>query len=136
MNVGSFTGDLVAGDHYAIRNVLARAAWAVDQGNAEGLIELFTPDALIEYFGERFTGSQGIRAFAADSRRCEWSAGLQHWSYAVDIRGSGRHCTASSLLLVSHRFGVSLQMLAQCRDDLVKVDGQWVVERRSVGRLP
>ena len=54
-------------DRDAIRHIQIRYAWSLDNHNWEALKEIFLPDAVADYRGERFEGIEAIVAKCASS---------------------------------------------------------------------
>ncbi len=54
-------------DRDAIRHIQIRYAWSLDNHNWEALKEVFLPDAVADYRGERFEGLEAIVAKCASS---------------------------------------------------------------------
>ena len=54
-------------DRDAIRHIQVRYAWSLDNHNWEALKEVFLPDAVADYRGERFEGLEAIVAKCASS---------------------------------------------------------------------
>jgi 3-phenylpropionate/cinnamic acid dioxygenase small subunit len=48
-------------DHVAIADLLARYCLALDFGDVDGWVGLFTPDARYEVYGRSFDGHEGLR---------------------------------------------------------------------------
>src|SRR5574338_625739 len=48
-------------DHVAICDLLARYCLALDAGDVDGWVALFTPDARYEVYGRSFEGHAGLR---------------------------------------------------------------------------
>ncbi|BAK67474.1 hypothetical protein SLG_27990 [Sphingobium sp. SYK-6] len=74
--------DLSVEDRFALEDLLAAYAWALDTGDVEGLVACFTPDARMveEVFEEPdiWEGHEGIRGIAEHYRNAEGFPGRQH----------------------------------------------------------
>ena len=115
-----------ADDQTAIRELIAAYALALDAGDVDGCVELFTADAQFLVYGRSFTGHEGIGKMFRDAPRGLHLTGVSR----IDVRGNT--ATARSQVLFV-RAG-SLQLRPALYDDelvrSVTEDGQWRFRRR------
>ena len=66
-------------DRFEILDLLGKLYWALDTGDAEGIVALFTPDGVMTRGGgDRYEGIERLREFAAHSTGNEGTRGRQH----------------------------------------------------------
>jgi ketosteroid isomerase-like protein len=72
------TGTLTADDQLAIRDTIARYAWALDTGDVDGFVACFCRDGVLVWDAfekpERWEGAEGLRHFAEFFRSLPSSA--------------------------------------------------------------
>lgn len=131
---------LTTEDHFLIRELYARYAWATGTGDIEAFGDLFAPDAVMEDLGVRYEGGpDGARRFLRAWMDRGASAGRQHWVGQVVLDGNSEQCTSKAFAIVPHRnaLGTPSQLIAwvgHYTDELVKVDGRWRFRQRLVER--
>jgi uncharacterized protein (TIGR02246 family) len=114
-----------ADDQTAIRDLIAAYALALDAGDADGCVELFTDDAQFLVYGRSFDGHEGIGKMFRDAPRGLHLTGVSR----IDVRGD----TATACSQVLFVRAGSLQLRPALYDDeMVRVteDGQWRFQRR------
>ncbi len=74
----------VTDDHAAIRELIAAYALALDAGDIEGCVELFTADAQFLVYGRSFDGHDGIRKMFQDAPRGLHLTGVSR----IDVHGN------------------------------------------------
>jgi uncharacterized protein (TIGR02246 family) len=110
-------------DQAAIRELIADYALALDAGDIEGCLQLFTDDAEFLVYGKSFAGRDGIGGMFRDAPRGLHLTGVSRIDVRDDIASA-----RSQVLFV--RAG-SLQLRAALYDDeVVRVDGRWRFRRR------
>jgi uncharacterized protein (TIGR02246 family) len=115
-----------ADDHIAIRELIADYALALDEGDVDGCVKLFTVDAQFLVYGRSFTGHEGIGQMFRDAPRGLHLTGVSR----IDVRGN----TATALSQVLFVRAGSLQLRPALYDDelarSVTEGGQWRFQRR------
>ena len=115
-----------ADDQTAIRELIAAYALALDAGDVDGCVELFTADAQFQVYGRAFAGHDGIRKMFQDAPRGLHLTGVSR----IDVRDNT--ATARSQVLFV-RAG-SLQLRPALYDDevvrQVTDGGQWRFRNR------
>ena len=110
-----------ADDQTAIRDLIAAYALALDAGDADGCLKLFTEDAQFLVYGRSFDGHEGIGKMFRDAPRGLHLTGVSR----IDVRG-GTATARSQVLFV--RAG-SLQLRPALYDDelvrQIAEGGQW-----------
>jgi hypothetical protein len=127
-------------DHSSILQTLARVAHAVDRGRAEELRGLYTETAALEVRGlgveAEHAGAHAGRDAVVDSLvglYAHTRGHCRHWNGLPDIRATAQGATATSYFVVVRtgqvpQAGVILTGIYL--DDLVRVDGEWLIQRR------
>jgi 3-phenylpropionate/cinnamic acid dioxygenase small subunit len=119
-----------------IRDAIARYAHCVDGGRFDELVELFTPDGVLEVEGEPpRRGREEIKAFVAGAGRglaTETGASrIRHHIGSVVIEVASReHARARCYFLAVTDRGVD--HWGRYRDELVRSSDQWRFARRQV----
>jgi uncharacterized protein (TIGR02246 family) len=115
-----------ATDTAAVRELIAAYALALDAGDVEGCVQLFTPDAQFFVYGRSFDGQDGIRKMFQDAPRGLHLTGVSR----IDVRGDT--ATARSQVLFVRAVDLHLRP-ALYDDELVRQGtegGQWRFQRR------
>lgn len=107
----------------AIRQLIAGYALALDAGDIDGCVLLFTPDAQFFVYGRSFDGHDGIRKMFQDAPRGLHLTGVSR----IDVRGDT--ATAQSQVLFVRAGDLHLRP-ALYDDQFVNEDGQWRFQRR------
>ena len=132
------SGDAVAGDRVEIEALFADYAWALDTADIEGVLGLFSEDAVMQDPFGRFTGSgpEGVRRFFEGLFARPEFAGRIHWVSQLRLTPVGEDYRVDSYALVPAAFpngAVNLHLLAFYRDVVRKERGRWVFVERLVG---
>ena len=115
-----------ATDTVAVRELIAAYALALDAGDIEGCVQLFTPDAQFFVYGRSFDGQDGIRKMFQDAPRGLHLTGVSR----IDVRGDT--ATARSQVLFVRAVDLHLRP-ALYDDEFVRQGtegGQWCFQRR------
>jgi len=113
----------VTDDQAAIRELIAGYALALDAGDIDGCVQLFTGDAEFVVYGRSFAGHDGIAKMFSDAPRGLHLTGLSR----IDVRDDT--ATARSQVLFVRAGDLHLRP-ALYDDDLVSDGGQWRFRRR------
>ena len=113
-------------DCAAIRELIAGYALALDAGNVDECVGLFTDDAEFLVYGRSFAGHDGIGRMFRDAPRGLHLTGVSR----IDVRDNT--ATARSQVLFVRASDLRLRP-ALYDDELVSVNGRWRFRRR---RLP
>jgi hypothetical protein len=115
-----------------IKELFARYAWAVDTGDVDGFVALFTPDAVIDDPSGRYAP----REYVEYVRGSATFPGRQHWIGHSQVRGDARRCRVRSFGMATHLYGrtgaTTITWLGYYEDVLVTNDGTWRFERRTI----
>jgi hypothetical protein len=125
-------GSLTAQDRAEIQELFARYAWALDMGDTDGFVAVFTKDGVFD--GTKYTqGEEALRVLGEEIKHGPRAIGLQHWSGNSVYEGDDSrvvvrsHCTAPRRL----EGGVhTLVYVGYYIDECVKVDGKWLIKSR------
>lgn len=85
-------------DRLEIQDLIARYAYAIDDRNWDGLDQVFTPDAIIDYTevgGQRGRRDE-IKAYLADAMSN--FSGFQHMAATTELKLDGDKATARTIL--------------------------------------
>jgi len=111
-------------DHVAIADLLARYCLALDLGDVDGWLALFTPDARYEVYGRTFEGADGLRGMIEGA-----PAGLHLGGPPVIEMVDDDHArTTQNLLFVDRDTGAS--RAAVYDDELCRTDLGWRIAKR------
>ncbi|MEO6041157.1 MAG: nuclear transport factor 2 family protein [Croceibacterium sp.] len=126
-------------DQAAIRDAVARCAWALDTGDVEGFVERFCADGVLvwDVFEtlERWEGAAALRHFAEFFRSQPTSAGRQHHVTNTVIAPCAQGARAMSYVTVALRQGHGPHLLNVMGyyDDLFRRDGgKWLLAERTI----
>jgi hypothetical protein len=109
-------------DHVEIRNLMAKYCVYLDLEDAEGWINLFTPDAVYQVYGREFLGHDGLRQITTGA------PGGFHLGGPVAIKLDGdRAATLRNLLFVDSSNGETRHAVYD--DDLVRTPDGWRIAR-------
>src|SRR5689334_20467070 len=90
-------------DRFAIEDLLNRLCWALDTGDAEGVVSCFTPDGvMVQGGGQRFEKTEGLRKFAERATEPAGAKGRQHIVKPLFFIRSGDGWTMRSYLTILH----------------------------------
>lgn len=133
------TGSLSAEDQLAIRDCIARYAWALDTGDVEGFASCFASGGELfwDSFEEelRWTGTAALRHFAEFFRSLPSSAGRQHHVSNIVIEPVEGGARARSYCAVALRQGDgphALHMMGWYEDHLLVEQGRWCIAQRVI----
>lgn len=127
-------------ERVAVERLFADYAWALDTGDRERFISLFTEDGRIEDLGRRYEGPRrsGPGGFIDEMRAAARFRGKQHWAtHTLLTPDGGDRWTARSFAMVTtlHITGATcVDMVGHFRDVLVKDDGRWLFAERVLSR--
>lgn len=110
-------------DHTAIRELIAGYALALDAGDIDACVQLFTADAEFLVYGRSFAGPEAIAKMFRDAPRGLHLTGLSR----IDV-GDDTATARSQVLFV--RAGDLHLRPALYDDELLRRDGQWRFQRR------
>ena len=126
-------------DRFAIQDLMARYAWALDTGDVDALVECFHPDAVVleEVFEDpdRWEGHAGIRALGEHYRNSPGFPGRQHHVSQLLLEGEPPSVGAKSFAFVTECHGeppYTLRFAGYYQDRLRKADGLWRFQCRTI----
>ena len=133
------TETLSTEDQLAIRDVIARCAWALDTGDVEGFVACFCTDGVLLWdvfeTPDRWEGEAALRHFAEFFRAQPTSAGRQHHVTNTVITPSEGGALARSYVTVALRQGQGphlLNVMGHYEDRFRRDDGQWRLAERAI----
>jgi uncharacterized protein (TIGR02246 family) len=116
----------VTDDQAAIRELIAGYALALDGGDIDACVQLFTADAEFVVYGRSFAGHEGIAKMFRDAPRGLHMTGLSRIDVGPDEPGTA---TARTQVLFVRAGDLHLRP-ALYDDFLVRDDGQWRFQQR------
>ncbi len=130
-------------DEVRIHDLYARYSWALDTGDTEAYVRLFTPDAVVfETVPEgvrRVEGRDAIREFVLRFHRNPDFPGRQHRISQVlispDPEGRPDRRRVRSYVLATHTDDGYEPVVFWCgygEDVVARVDGEWLIESREI----
>jgi hypothetical protein len=131
---------LSADDRLDIMDLIARYAYTLDSGDLDGYVRNFAPNGVLF---EQHHGQDQIREYVAMLMRQGRAGPLpsgdvayRHFVGAPVIDGDGSNATVHSYLLwVNMGSDPPVSSAAEYTDEVVKLDGRWVFQSRSLRRL-
>ncbi len=132
-------GPLTLEDRFAIQDLVARYAWALDTGDIDALVACFTADARMveEVFEDPdvWEGHDGIRRVSEHYRNAPNFPGRQHHTSQLLVEGDADAARAKSMVFVTECHGEPpylLRFAGYYQDELVKQDGRWLFKQRII----
>jgi hypothetical protein len=126
--------NLSADDKFAIQDVIARYARALDTADHEGYAALFAPDGVVEISGEEHTGRDDIAAYIQRLCSRDGWAGIRHHNTQIMFEdGDGQRCKVSSYNMIMYRNrdgSVVPRQQGFYSDEFVKLGGLWYFAER------
>jgi uncharacterized protein (TIGR02246 family) len=131
-------GKISVEDWVAISNLIGEYYWRVDENDAEGWADLFTPDGAFIGLGQDFRGREGLKQVPA--LYAPMGGRLRHSPAAIWIEyGATRdEALAKYHTLVTTWMpepGPELMEMALCDLTLTRVDGSWKIRANNVTLL-
>ena len=130
---------LSVADQLAIREVIARYAWALDTGDVDGFVACFCRDGVLlwDAFEEtqRWAGHAALRHFATFFRDLPTSAGRQHHVTNTLVAACDEGARSRSYAAVALRQGDGphlLHVMGYYEDLFREEDGQWRLAERVI----
>jgi ketosteroid isomerase-like protein len=131
--------DLSPADELAIREVIARYAWALDTGDVDGFVACFCRDGVLVWDAfeepERWQGAEALRHFASFFRSLPTSAGRQHHVSNTIVTPLGDGARSRSYVAVAVRQGEGphlLSVMGYYEDWFRREDGHWRLAERVI----
>jgi len=130
---------LSTADNLAIRDVIARYAWALDTGDVEGFVACFASDGRFVWdaFEEPtvWAGHEALRHFASFFRDLPTSAGRQHHVTNILVTPAPGGAAARSYAAVALRQGDgphALHVMGWYEDRFRREGGAWKIAERVI----
>ncbi|GAB2895833.1 nuclear transport factor 2 family protein [Microbulbifer echini] len=117
-------------DRFAISDLLSRYTLTIDNCDARGWASLFTLDGHFQHGSRVIRGREKLERYALihNKLRCRHitSSPLHHLSED----GQSASGKATTVEINATRSGYRIAVIAEYRDELVKVDGNWLIRCR------
>lgn len=130
---------LTAEDRLDIQQLIYGYAWALDTGDADRFVALFSDDAVLLWDAfeqpEEWRGHTELRAFIEDFRDLPSTAGRQHHVSNVLIAGEGDRAQATAYIavMVRQESGTCpVTVLGWYDDEFVRCPGGWRITRHVI----
>jgi hypothetical protein len=130
---------LSAADHFAIQALLYRYAWALDTGDVDAFVQLFSKDGVLVWDAfdapEAWSGHAELRAFAEDLRDLPTTAGRQHHVANVLAAGSNGRATVKAYVTVHLRQAEAphpITVMGWYEDECVLDADGWKLKRHVI----
>ncbi len=127
---------LPAEDQLAIQQLIAGYAQSLDGGDADAYADKFIPDGVVEWANGRVAGRDEIRKWVKGLMRGgigATPAQVRHLVNVPYIKGGGSRVTAHTYVVIfglNKAGAVNVPSVASYEDTIVKVNGQWLFEKR------
>lgn len=123
-----------ADDLEAIRRVLASYCQFCDDGRFDDWEQLFSEDATFIVMGRTHAGRPAIRAFIEAGQPPERRGKHITANALIELHDGAERATASTDYIFIARTGGGLAVTSAGRyyDELVKVDGTWLITSREI----
>lgn len=126
-------------DQSAIQALLYRYAWALDTGDVDAFVEVFSHDGVLVWDAfevpEEWHGHAELRAFAEDLRDLPSTAGRQHHVANVLATGGQGLASVKAYVTVHLRQAEAphpVTVMGWYEDECVQVDGVWKIRRHVI----
>jgi uncharacterized protein (TIGR02246 family) len=125
---------LSAADQLAILEVITRADEAAGRRDADGYVELFTEDAVLDGTQGRHAGREALRASVGPIWAAEGPATLHLTLNPVIEPGPSDDLAVarSVLLIIDPAAPPAIRTAAAITQELSRADGSWRITRRTV----
>jgi hypothetical protein len=123
-------GALTAQDYAEIQQLYGRYNWAIDAGDVEGYVALYTPDGSFN----TFNGAEGLRTFMKGRQ----GGTRRHWNSNLVITPSPEGASGKVYLLLVDVGAKppAISTAARYEDRLVKTAGGWRFKKRQTSPDP
>jgi len=121
----------------AIREVMARYCFALDDGRFADMAALFTEDGTWQTFFGKATGREAIAEFAAGLRahRTENPRAIHHvTNIVITLDGDTAKVRSNWTTVQNAPEGPKIGSGGAYDDEMVKVGGQWFFKHRTIDR--
>jgi hypothetical protein len=130
---------LTVADRLDIYDLFARYGWALDSGDADGVVAAFTPDGVVEVMETTFEARfPNIREWITDFFATnEGFRGRQHYINQIVIDGDGQAARVKAFWMVVKAETVTsktrfIHNNGYYNNTLIKVDGRWLFKEVQI----
>ena len=125
-------------DRMAVYDLLGRYVWALDSGDADGFVNLFTPNgSFVDTRGNRHGGPEGLRKAVMGYFNDPDFRGRQHLVTHLFVEGEpGRYTVTSYWTVIKWWFERNEKAVFSTgwsKDTCVKTPAGWKIEERALG---
>ena len=134
-------GVISAEDRFAIEDVLGRYLWAVDTGDLEAVLAVFTRDAIVRYAGGiHYQGGDGLRQFGLKAIGDLSAQGRMHLNQSLFAEATGETVLLRSYVVVPQcsdgSDGVRIATIRYTEDRFRKTPEGWRICERTIHPWP
>lgn len=122
-------------DEAAVRRVLAEYCHRVDDGRLDDLVALFTEDAEFRFSRYEASGRDGLRAWFAENHPPDARGKHLTFNTNVDFDADGARAVSDFVFLGFVDGRLAPILAGRYEDELRRVDGRWLIRRRSARAL-
>ena len=122
--------DLVVEEKLQIGALVAMYCHALDSGDLESIVALFSDDAVFETSRNTFTGKESIRGFF--KRNMAEDENERHFTSNHLISGGKDRAYHSCYYQVVLRGNVGIKATGVYQDHLIRVDEKWKFQHRKI----
>jgi len=114
-----------------IRRTLSAYCHLCDDGEFDRLAEQFAPDGSFVFAGEIVTGRTALVQWFERSQTPKRRGKHLTTNTIVDLLGDRAHAVSDFVFLRMTEAGITPAIAGRYLDDLRRVDGRWLIERRE-----
>lgn len=130
---------LTANDYREIQSLLYGYAWALDTGDIDGFVNLFSENGVLVWDAfetpERWVGHSELRAFIEDLSSMLTTAGRQHHISNIMIDGDAKSAHAKAYVTVHLRQEEgphSMHVMGWYDNTFIQESGQWKISEHVI----
>jgi uncharacterized protein (TIGR02246 family) len=130
---------LSAEDQLAIHELVARYNRAIDSGDVDGWVALFTLDGAFQTRdGQRWVGSDRLREFASGYAADLSKRGSEHWvsNIILEPDGDDVRLFCHGMIVRPEGAAIEIKRMASYDDLIRREDGEWRFALRRVRAWP
>jgi hypothetical protein len=124
-------------DRIAINDLLMEYVYCNDTADFEGMVKIFTKDAVLKTGHDTYKNSEGIRHFAVSHGSQPNRGGRQHLYQTVQVKQKGTGAVVRSYWMVVQSTVANnakfIRSMGYYDDHVVKVRGKWLIKSKVMG---
>lgn len=132
---------IAAEDRFAVEDILGRYVLAIDLGDADAALALFTDDAIVRYDnGQAYEGLEELRVFVRRAIGSDAARRRMHFNRTLYAEADEADIVLRSYLAVpeadAHGEGATIATLRYVEDRFVRTAAGWRMQHRLIHRWP